>query len=101
MVSGMRMPPLPGPVSPLTPERLAQRAVGNRSIDVPGSPITVEPYDPSWPSRYEVEQSRIRTALGTAALAIEHVGSTAVPGLAAKNRLDIDLIVADPADENS
>ncbi|MEV6849677.1 GrpB family protein, partial [Actinoplanes sp. NPDC051411] len=38
---------------------------------------------------------------GARALAVEHVGSTAVPGLAAKDRVDIDLIVADPADEDA
>ena len=56
-------------------------------------------YDPVWPDHYLAEQSRIRGALAARALAIEHVGSTAVPGLSAKDRLDIDLIVADPADE--
>ncbi len=47
------------------------------------------------------EEARIRDALGPTALAVDHVGSTAVVGLAAKNRLDIDLIVADPADEDA
>lgn len=101
MVFGMRLPPLPEPISSPSPDRLARRAVGDRSIDVPNSPITMEPYDPSWPDRYRVERSRIRDALGAGALAVEHVGSTAVPGLSAKNRIDIDLIVADPADENA
>jgi GrpB-like predicted nucleotidyltransferase (UPF0157 family) len=47
------------------------------------------------------EEARIRHALEPLVIAIDHVGSTAVPGLAAKNRLDIDLIVADPADESA
>lgn len=68
---------------------------------MPKSPITMKPYDPSWPDRYRAERSRIRGALGAGALAVEHVGSTAVSGLSAKDRLDIDLIVADPADENA
>jgi GrpB-like predicted nucleotidyltransferase (UPF0157 family) len=96
----MRIPPLPTLASPFTPEKMAARAVGNRSTQVT-SPIVVHDYDPTWPLTYAVEEARIRAALGSAAFAIVHVGSTAVPGLAAKNRLDIDLIVADPADEDA
>ncbi|MBB5867108.1 GrpB-like predicted nucleotidyltransferase (UPF0157 family) [Allocatelliglobosispora scoriae] len=96
----MRTPPLPGPAAPLSPDRMAARAVGDRPAEV-ASPIVIGPYDPAWPARYAAEQARIRDAVGDRALAIEHVGSTAVPGLAAKDRLDIDLIVADPADEDS
>jgi GrpB-like predicted nucleotidyltransferase (UPF0157 family) len=95
------MPPLPPPSVLATPEQLAQRAVGDRTIDVPRAPITVSPYDPGWPARYQREETRIRAALGERALAVEHVGSTAVPGLPAKDRVDIDLIVADPADEDA
>jgi GrpB-like predicted nucleotidyltransferase (UPF0157 family) len=98
-VIGVRMPPLPGAMTPLSPERIAARAVGDRPIDVPTSPITITPYDPAWPVTYAAERTRILAVLGARALAVEHVGSTAVPGLSAKNRLDIDLIVADPADE--
>ncbi|MEU0153477.1 GrpB family protein [Micromonospora fulviviridis] len=97
----MRMPPLPAPSAPLTPEQLAQRAVGDRTLNVPVNPITIRPYDPSWPVRYLREEARTRAALGGRALALEHVGSTTVPGLPAKDRLDIDLIVADPADEGA
>jgi hypothetical protein len=50
-----------------------------------GPPIIV-PYNPAWPSRFEEEAARIRDALGDVAVRIEHVGSTAVPGLAAKER---------------
>ena len=42
---------------------------------------------------------RIRDALGDAVLDLEHVGSTSVPGLAAKPIIDIDLTVADNRDE--
>ncbi|MGA8113477.1 MAG: GrpB family protein [Actinocatenispora sp.] len=95
----MRMPPLPGTSTPLSPERLAAGAVGDRPVDVPYSPITIEAYDPAWPALYTAERTRILAALGDRAHTVEHVGSTAVPGLSAKNRLDIDLVVADPADE--
>lgn len=96
----MRIPPLPGPAAPLTPEQMARRVVGTRTAEVTG-PITIVPYDPGWPARYRREEDRVRAALGARALAVEHVGSTAVPGLAAKDRIDIDLIVADPADEDA
>jgi GrpB-like predicted nucleotidyltransferase (UPF0157 family) len=46
------------------------------------------PYDPAWPERYEGEAGRVRDALGNV-IAIEHVGSTAVPGLAGKPTIDI------------
>ena len=57
-------------------------------------PIEVVPYDPSWPAWFEGEQARLRSALGETAVAIEHAGSTAVPGLAAKPVLDIVMTAA-------
>jgi GrpB-like predicted nucleotidyltransferase (UPF0157 family) len=55
--------------------------------------------NPAWGARFEVEATRIRGALGGRALAVEHVGSTAVPGLAAKPVVDVCVVVADSADE--
>jgi GrpB-like predicted nucleotidyltransferase (UPF0157 family) len=63
--------------------------------------IIIVPYDARWPDLYAREAQRIRQLLGPSALSIEHVGSTAVPGLAAKPRIDIDLVVPDSADESS
>jgi len=63
--------------------------------------IEIVPYDPDWPTRYETAAERIKRALGPVALDLEHVGSTSVPGLAAKDVVDIDLTVADPRDEPS
>jgi GrpB-like predicted nucleotidyltransferase (UPF0157 family) len=60
----------------------------------------VEP-DPSWPADFERVAERIRDALGDRALVVEHVGSTAVPHLPAKPVIDIDLTVADSADEDA
>lgn len=60
----------------------------------------VEP-DPSWPDRYEELAARVRAALGPRVLALDHIGSTSVPGLAAKPVIDLDLVVADPAQEES
>jgi GrpB-like predicted nucleotidyltransferase (UPF0157 family) len=92
----MRLPPLPTPA----PIDAPGRVVGDRPT-TPARPITISSYDPAWPQRFRREEARIRGALGPVALAVDHVGSTAVPGLAAKDRVDIDLIVADPADEDS
>jgi GrpB-like predicted nucleotidyltransferase (UPF0157 family) len=61
--------------------------------------IEISPYDPAWAATYETLAARIRTALGPAATAVEHVGSTSVPGLAAKPIIDINLLVVDSADE--
>jgi GrpB-like predicted nucleotidyltransferase (UPF0157 family) len=69
----------------------------------PPSPETVSivAYDPQWPRRFQTLAARIRHALGETALGIEHVGSTSVEGLAAKDVIDIDLTVADPRDEEA
>jgi GrpB-like predicted nucleotidyltransferase (UPF0157 family) len=61
--------------------------------------IVLDEHDPSWAQRYELERARIVAALGDRALRVDHVGSTSVPGLAAKPIIDIDLSVADPDDE--
>jgi len=55
---------------------------------LPG-PVLVVDYDPSWPSLYEAERKRILEAVGDKILSIEHVGSTAVPGLGAKPIIDV------------
>ena len=61
--------------------------------------IEVVDPDPRWTSDFERLAQGIREALGDRALRVEHVGSTAVPGLPAKPVIDIDLTVADSADE--
>jgi GrpB-like predicted nucleotidyltransferase (UPF0157 family) len=64
-------------------------------------PVRVElaEHDPGWSQRFSSHAQRIRDALGGAARRIEHIGSTAVPALAAKPIIDILLVVDDPADE--
>ncbi len=57
--------------------------------------VVIVAYDPLWPSRYEEESARVREAAAGLILALEHIGSTAVPGLAAKPILDIMAGVAD------
>ena len=50
-------------------------------------------YDPHWPAMFEGEKRRLQGALSDVAVRIEHVGSTAVSGLAAKPIIDIDIYV--------
>jgi GrpB-like predicted nucleotidyltransferase (UPF0157 family) len=64
-------------------------------------PITLAEPNPAWADWYAREEARIRHALGSLALQIEHVGSTSVPDLAAKPVIDIVLVVPDSADEGA
>lgn len=63
--------------------------------------IVVVDYDSAWPARFAAHEAAIRGALGDRAKQVEHVGSTAVPGLAAKPIIDVLLVVDDSADEDS
>lgn len=63
--------------------------------------IDVVAYNPSWPSMFVELAGAIETTLGAVALCIDHIGSTAVPGLAAKPVIYMDLTVQDPADEET
>ena len=65
----------------------------------PPEPITIVPYNLDWPHRFQVLATSIRIVLGNLALDVEHIGSTSVEHLAAKDVIDIDLTVADPRDE--
>ena len=56
--------------------------------------IYIAEYDPEWPELFDAEARRLREALDGVALRIDHVGSTAVPGLAAKPVIDIQVSVA-------
>jgi GrpB-like predicted nucleotidyltransferase (UPF0157 family) len=80
-------------------ERL--RAVTIGELDLHKGPITLHDYRPEWPRVFAVEADRIRDALCHRVIKLEHVGSTAVPGLAAKPVIDIVLAVADSSDEAS
>jgi GrpB-like predicted nucleotidyltransferase (UPF0157 family) len=57
--------------------------------------VIIVPYDPAWPKQYEVEKERLQEALGSLIVQIEHVGSTAVPGVGAKPIIDIMIILSD------
>jgi Uncharacterized conserved protein len=74
-------------------ERVAQRTIQ--------PPITIVEPNPEWPQRFEEVKVRIQKALGALVLDIAHSGSTGVPGLPAKDIIDVDLTVKDATDEAS
>lgn len=63
------------------------------------STIELVDYDPDWPAQYEQHRATIVDTLGDQIVRLEHVGSTSVPGLAAKPRIDILLVVEDSSHE--
>jgi GrpB-like predicted nucleotidyltransferase (UPF0157 family) len=81
-----------------TPEQNAIALVGERPAR--WDHIVIEGYDPAWVDRFAAATSLLDEALGGLIIAIEHVGSTSVPGLPAKPIIDIDLLIEDTADES-
>lgn len=81
-----------------TPEQMATAMVG----EPPESwqSIVIEDYDPAWAHRFAAASFLLNEVLGGLILHIEHVGSTSVPGLAAKPIIDIDLLIEDTTDES-
>lgn len=65
------------------------RRVGRLVAGLGPETISVEPYDPAWPVRFEAEAARILSATNNQLIAIEHIGSTSVPGLPAKPIIDM------------
>ncbi len=57
-------------------------------------PVVIADYNPNWPLHFEKLKEPISKVLGPLAIAIEHVGSTSVPGLAAKPIIDLDIVIA-------
>src|SRR6266516_4824446 len=84
---------------PLTEEQIRAGMVGELVPLV--APIQIVDYDPEWPRLYKREAERVKSTLGDRVLLIEHVGSTSVPGLAAKPKIDMLLVVANSADESA
>src|SRR5437016_2759648 len=66
-----------------------------------GGPIVVSDYDPAWSAMFEQERGSLHAALGPLVLRIEHIGSTAVPGLAAKPIIDLQASVPSLAEAQS
>src|ERR1700686_2461293 len=85
------------PRLPTTEEEMRATTIGE--LTPLAGPIYIADYDPEWPRLFEREATRIRAALGDQIVLLEHVGSTSVPGLAAKPRIDILLIVPNSAHE--
>lgn len=65
---------------------------------VRSGPITVVPYDERWPAAFEQLRDAIEQTLGKIAFEAHHVGSTAVPGLCAKPRIDVDVVLQSAED---
>lgn len=63
--------------------------------------ITLVPYNTNWPREFECEKERLQRALGDIVMKIEHIGSTAIPGIAAKPVIDILMGVKDINQVNS
>ena len=57
--------------------------------------VTVFPYDEAWKEAFDSIKRELDAVLGDVAIAIEHVGSTSVPGLSAKPCIDIDIVIKD------
>ena len=97
-----------GPHVSVYPPEITERQFGDPATPPgwvgaapPSRPIELSEPDPAWPARFAAEAARIAEALGAAALRIEHVGSTSVPGLPAKPIIDIDVQIADTEDEEA
>lgn len=72
---------------------MRDRSADPISAEQRAEPVLVVPYDPAWVAVFELLRDRIAPVLGELAVGIEHIGSTAVPGLAAKPIVDIDVVI--------
>jgi GrpB-like predicted nucleotidyltransferase (UPF0157 family) len=53
--------------------------------------VEILPYDPDWPKYFSDAEARLRAVLGASVMALDHIGSTAIPGMSAKAIIDIDV----------
>ncbi|MEE8558388.1 MAG: GrpB family protein [Myxococcota bacterium] len=67
--------------------------MGHPDLGLPDGQVRLAPYAASWPCLYSAEAQRIRQVLGSELLDLQHVGSTAIPGMAAKPIIDIGAAV--------
>ena len=84
----------------LTPEETVEQILAQTAgaSSFSREPIVVSDYDPNWPTLFEKIAQPVREALADLGATVEHVGSTAVPGLAAKPVIDIDVVVGSATD---
>jgi len=87
------------PIEQMNEQQIREITVG--APRVVNGPVTLVPYDPAWPDRYAREAAKIRAALGDRVVDLQHIGSTAVPGLPAKPIIDIQLLVENSGDEST
>ena len=95
-------PNQPDETSSLMAEEVREKEIRDAHVVAPtllNGTIYLAEYDPNWPRLFAREATRVRGALGERVLLLEHVGSTSVPGLAAKPRIDMLLALADTANE--
>jgi len=85
--------------SPLPSRGAPRTGTSPESRNLVNGRVHISEYDAKWPYLFKRESEKVRAALGDRVLLFEHVGSTAVPGMAAKPCVDLLLVVADPADE--
>ncbi len=88
---------LPDPTDVAAYDELETRRIGGPKPLT--GPIELRDYDPRWPDLYAGHAARLHDVLGDRLVRVEHVGSTSVPGLAAKPIIDIVLEVPDTTDE--
>ena len=56
--------------------------------------IELVPYNPNWTNDFSAAEALLRTTLGACVVSVDHIGSTAIPGLAAKATIDIDVTIS-------
>ncbi len=78
-----------------------EQGVRSRTAAGPGARLVLSPPDPGWAATGARLAARVARAAGEAAVRVDHVGSTAVPGLLAKDVVDLQLVVADLADADA
>ena len=97
-----RSPPIADAPTKPSMTKTTESQIIAANVGVPrqhNGPIRLVRYDPAWPRHFTSEAAVIHEALGESVVALEHVGSTSVPGLVAKPVIDLVLCVADSSNE--
>ena len=77
-------------------EEALTNSINSSAAPMP-TPLVIKEYDPQWPVLFKQLRVKLSELLGNMASAIEHVGSTSVPGLASKPIIDLDVLLASAA----